>query len=168
MELDVINPSEDDIKRLEDHLFATDPILKDLVAIRDVGEPMGLMAKNRQEIFSHHTYDLIKKKDEEITKLIGEIANLKDSIFWGNKAHDDELTEIKDKLTESNNEYTKDIIYLDRKIKRLEAELHQQKFNNKHNLSIDGQIADKIESLEQENQILREELISARRLMENL
>jgi hypothetical protein len=71
-------------------------------------------------------------------------------------------------MQELDRKYTEDIIYLDNKIKRLEAELHQQKFNNKHNLSIDQQIADKILSLEQENQILREELTSARRLLENL
>ena len=54
------------------------------------------------------------------------------------------------------------------KIQELEKELHQQRFNNKHNLSIDQTIADKIQSLEQENQILREELSSAQKLMENL
>ena len=32
-------------------------------------------------------------------------------------------------------------------IKSLKADLHQQKFNNKHNLSIDGVIADKIEKM---------------------
>lgn len=39
------------------------------------------------------------------------------------------------------------VIELQKEIKILEAELHQQRFNNKHNLSIDGVIADKIESL---------------------
>lgn len=94
--------------------------------------------------------DLINKKDKEIAKLISEIANLRDSIFWGNKAYDDQLIELQDKN------------------KKLERELDQQRFNNKHNLSIDQKIADKILSLEQENQILIEELTSAQKLMENL
>ena len=36
------------------------------------------------------------------------------------------------------------------KIKELEKELEQQRFNNKHNLSIDQAVADKIEQLEKE------------------
>lgn len=32
-------------------------------------EPMGLFPKQRQETFHHHTYDLIKKKDQEIEEL---------------------------------------------------------------------------------------------------
>ncbi len=35
----------------------------------------------------------------------------------------------------------------DDEVKQLKAELHQQRFNNKHNLSVDGVIADKIEFL---------------------
>lgn len=41
-------------------------------------------------------------------------------------------------------------------IARLEKELHQQKFNNKHNLSIDGEVSKKIEELEKEVQELKE------------
>ena len=35
-----------------------------------------------------------------------------------------------------------------KKIEELEKELHQQRFNNKHNLSIDQTVADKIKELE--------------------
>lgn len=41
------------------------------------------------------------------------------------------------------------------KIKDLEAQLKQQCFNNKHNLSIDQTIADKIKQLETENNRLK-------------
>ena len=40
------------------------------------------------------------------------------------------------------------IFAFSRKIKELEKELEQQRFNNKHNLSIDQTVADKIEELE--------------------
>jgi hypothetical protein len=40
--------------------------------------------------------------------------------------------------------------FLQSKIDELEKELHQQRFNNKHNLSIDQKIADKIESQRKE------------------
>lgn len=39
---------------------------------------------------------------------------------------------------------------VEKEVKSLEFELNQQRFNNKHNLSIDQTIADKIESLEKE------------------
>lgn len=42
------------------------------------------------------------------------------------------------------------IFVFSRKIKELEKELEQQRFNNKHNLSIDQTVADKIEQLEKE------------------
>ena len=42
------------------------------------------------------------------------------------------------------------IFAFSRKIKELEKELEQQRFNNKHNLSIDQTVADKIEQLEKE------------------
>mgnify|MGYP003395789846 CR=1 FL=1 len=44
---------------------------------------------------------------------------------------------------------------LESTIEKLEAELSQQRFNNKHNLSIDQIIADKITELEKENERLR-------------
>lgn len=43
-------------------------------------------------------------------------------------------------------------------IERLEKELHQQRFNNVNNLSIDQTIADKISDLELDNRKLRAEL----------
>jgi len=60
-------------------------------------EMLGLFPKQREETFHHHTYELIKKLQEEIDFL--------------------------------------------------KRELHQQRFNNKHNLSIDQKIADEMESL---------------------
>jgi hypothetical protein len=41
---------------------------------------------------------------------------------------------------------------------RLEEELHQQRFNNKHNLSIDQKVSDKIAELEQELATTKEAL----------
>jgi len=38
---------------------------------------------------------------------------------------------------------------------KLKAELKQQKFNNKHNLSIDQEVADRIKFLEERNKELR-------------
>jgi hypothetical protein len=68
------------------------------ISDEDSIEAKGFMAKNRQEIFHHHTYDLIKKKDDEIKKLTSEVATLKESIFWGDKAHHDEVAELKGKI----------------------------------------------------------------------
>jgi hypothetical protein len=41
------------------------------------------------------------------------------------------------------------------KVKKLERELWQQKFNNEHNLSIDQQVADELKRLREENENLR-------------
>jgi len=43
-------------------------------------------------------------------------------------------------------------------IDELTRNLEQQKFNNKHNLSIDQQVADKIEKLESQNKIMSDAL----------
>lgn len=158
MELNVISPTKEQERALEDHLFATDPNLKDLVAIKDVDDafdmvmnPKGLYTKNRLETFSHHTYDLIKKKDEEIKVLTEKLEASK-------KQFDHDVI--------FKTDMTMMIVDMNRKIKNLERELDQQRFNNKHNLSIDQKISDEIFKLKEENQILIEELTDLRRQYE--
>lgn len=48
---------------------------------------------------------------------------------------------------------------LNEQISALERELYQQRFNNEHNLSIDGVIVDKIIALEKQLEIAREALV---------
>jgi hypothetical protein len=88
----------------------------------DIDGSMGFHGQGRQEIFHHHTYDLIKKKDEEIKKLQDE---LKDAYVYGEKWFG--------------------------KAQELEKELEQQRFNNKHNLSIDQKVSDEIQTLKAES-----------------
>jgi hypothetical protein len=54
-------------------------------------------------------------------------------------------------LKETNSE-------LETKVDELERELEQQRFNNKHNLSIDQGVADRMAMLESQNKIMKEAL----------
>ena len=48
------------------------------------------------------------------------------------------------------------IEHLEQEVAKLTKELEQQKFNNKHNLSIDQQVSDKIDRLRKENEKLKD------------
>lgn len=118
MELNIITPTETDIKALEEKYYGPGGELRDLAHLKGIGdEPSlsevmfypdwekedgangakGFSHQGRQEIFSHHTYDLIKRLQDEVQKLT--------------------------------------------------RELEQQRFNNKHNLSIDQKISDEMVEL---------------------
>jgi hypothetical protein len=51
-------------------------------------------------------------------------------------------------------------------IESLKKELHQQRFNNKHNLSIDQKVSDEIESLKERIAHLEFEIVKRDRLLE--
>ena len=54
--------------------------------------------------------------------------------------------------------YASFLEHAEAKIDKLERELEQQRFNNKHNLSIDQKISDQVAELEKENKKYREAL----------
>lgn len=144
--VNVISHTEEDIKALEDKYYGPGGELRDLAHLRGIGnavdfdvEPKGFTHQGRQEIFHHHTYDLIRRKDEEIQQLTVKITNLEakeaELMSWYTRAMDE-------------------VLDLRGKKYNLEQELHQQRFNNKHNLSIDQKIADEIEKLKNHNTVL--------------
>lgn len=80
-----------------------------------------------------------------------------------------ELEEAKKEIERLNNyvvsgfeegieHYKEELALAHQVIEKMKSELHQQCFNNEHNLSIDQKVADEIKKLEEENEELREDL----------
>jgi len=71
---------------------------------------------------------------------------------YNNATRDEQVGEFSAKAAYNHQQLKID--KLEKENKELKAELEQQRFNNKHNLSIDQKVADRIKELEKSNETL--------------